>query len=106
MHPASLPPTPKRSPMIRPMFVTALALLAPCNLVPSDEPPAAVAPNPPGETCSSSSDCGAERVCVEARCRSVHTSIGGELLAASGRDLFLKGDPAAAFESYREAISA
>jgi hypothetical protein len=92
--------------MIRPMFVTALAFLAPCNLVPSDEPPPTVASNPPGETCASSADCGAERVCVEGRCRAVATSIGGELLAASGRELFLKGDPAAAFESYREAISA
>jgi hypothetical protein len=92
--------------MIRPMFVTALALLSPCNFNQSDDSSEVAAPHAPGETCASSRDCGPERVCVESHCRSIHTSIGGEVLAASGRELFLAGDPAAAFESYREAIQA
>jgi hypothetical protein len=92
--------------MIRPMFVTALALLAPCNFAPSDEPQKPVTPSALGETCGRSADCVGERACVEGQCRATRTSIAGELLAASGRELFLGGDPAAAFESYRGALQA
>lgn len=90
--------------MIRPMFVTALALLSPCNLFQGEEPVAE--PLPPGETCQATSDCDADRACVESRCRPIHTSVAGELLAATGRELFLGGDPIAAYESYREAMQA
>jgi len=92
--------------MIRPLFVTALALLSPCQLVEKEDAPPSASTNPPGETCARSSDCGVGRACVERRCQALETSIAGELLAASGRELFLTGDPAAAYDAYREALLA
>lgn len=83
--------------------MSALGMLSPCALFSSDEP-VQVEVRPPGESCSSSADCGSARACVESRCQSLETSIAGELLAAAGRELYLAGDMRGAIDAYNEAF--
>ncbi len=61
---------------------------------------------PPGATCASVADCGAEQVCVAHICRPNRTSVAGEILAAVATEQLTGGETATALATFQEALKA